>query len=93
MNFTDEQLAEIELMGSCFFTYKDIAVLLEVDPKELKEILEDQNSEVYKSYEKGRLKSELEVRKSVVDLAKRGSSQAQEMVLKYITDIKISKLD
>ncbi len=93
MTFTSEQKAEIETMGSLFFCYRDVAIFLQLDPVKFIECVSDQTSEAFIAYERGRLKSELEVRKSVVDLAKRGSSQAQEMVLKYITDIKISNHD
>jgi hypothetical protein len=67
---------ELEWLGSLFFTRKKIEIITG-DSEDL--IL------------KGRLKSEAELRESVMTLAKSGSGPAQAMANQYITNMKINE--
>lgn len=67
---------EIEWLAGLFFTRKEIDIILgESDDLILK----------------GRLKSEAELRHSIMELAKAGSGPAQAMANQYITQMKINE--
>lgn len=91
MDLTKKQLEEIEAGGKCQFTVENVAVIIEVDPKAFEKLMHDKNSAAYKRYTKGRLQAEFEVRQSIIELANRGSSQAQELFLKLRDELKIEE--
>ena len=82
-------ITEVETYASLMFTKEEIAVILEVDPSELKTLLKDQGNPVFKAFQRGRLKREAEVRKGIFDLAQNGSSPAQAFAMKIIENAKM----
>ena len=70
------------------FSKEEIAVILEVDPVQLVDLLEDQDNPVFRAFQRGRLKREAEVRKGIFDLAQNGSSPAQTFAMKLIDNAK-----
>jgi hypothetical protein len=54
--------------------------------------MQDQESDFYKAYYKGRLQSEYDLRKSVVKLAKSGSSPAQTMAMDMLNKSKLKMI-
>ena len=74
------------------FTKKEIAVFLEMEPDDLKEIIESLDAQARKRFAIGRLKCEAEVRKSIFELAKNGSSPAQAFAFKLIENAKMDDL-
>jgi hypothetical protein len=89
MEMTDAFIAELENYASLMFTREEIAIILEVDPGELKTILKDCESTVSRAFQRGRLKREAEVRKGIFDLALNGSSPAQAFAMKIIENAKM----
>ena len=81
-------ITEVETYASLMFTKEEIAVILEVDPSELKVLLKDQDNPVFRAFQRGRLKREAEVRKGIFDLAQNGSSPAQTFAMKLIDNAK-----
>ena len=67
---------ETEWLASLFFTRKEIEVIM---------------GESEDPILRGRLKSEAELRESVIELAKAGSGPAQAMANQYITQMKINE--
>jgi hypothetical protein len=92
-DITAEDLKEIERLAELFFTPKEIAIMLEVSTDDILSAIADENSEVYRSFYSGRLQSEVELRRSVVKLAKSGSSPAQTMALDLLNKSKVKMLD
>jgi len=82
-------ITEVETYASLMFTKEEIAVILEVDPSELKILLKDKDNHVFKAFQRGRLKREAEVRKGIFDLAQNGSSPAQAFAMKIIENAKM----
>ena len=82
-------ITEVETYASLMFTKEEIAVILEVDPLELKILLKDQDNPACKAFQRGRLKREAEVRKGIFDLAQNGSSPAQAFAMKIIENAKM----
>ena len=72
---------EIKAMASVFFTPKQIAIALEIDIASFIHECNTEGSKCYIAFEGGRLKSEYELRLSIMKLAKSGSSPAQTMAL------------
>ena len=81
-------ITEVETYASLMFSKEEIAVILEVDPVQLVDLLEDQDNHVFRAFQRGRLKREAEVRKGIFDLAQNGSSPAQTFAMKLIDNAK-----
>ena len=93
MNFSEEQLEEIESMASLFMPVKDIMICLELPPfmqDDFIEILEtDYSNPIYKAYHTGRLNAEIELRTSIKMAALNGSNPAQTTMLNYNNQSKL----
>ena len=85
-------ITEVETYASLMFSKEEIAIILEVDPAELAVLLQDQDNPVFRSFQRGRLKREAEVRKGIFDLAQNGSSPAQTFAMKLIENAKANDL-
>ena len=82
-------ITEVETYASLMFSKEEIAVIMEVEPIELKALLQDQVNPVFRAFQRGRLKREAEVRKGIFDLAQNGSSPAQAFAMKIIENAKL----
>jgi hypothetical protein len=89
---SEEQKKEITDLAAVFFTPKEIAVIMEWFYENVAEDMQDQESDFYKAYYKGRLQSEYDLRKSVVKLAKSGSSPAQTMAMDMLNKSKLKMI-
>ncbi len=80
-------------MAGCCFTPEEIAIAIEVDYDIIKREYKNRNSQFFKTYKKGALLNMLEVRKSIFELAKGGSSasQTEYLRLRKECDITINK--
>lgn len=87
MQLTNEELLELESLGSAFMDANECAILLQVDADEFKELLADETTEVHQYYHKGRLASVYKTRASIVRQAADGSSPAQALALELIKRI------
>lgn len=92
MDLSDEQLLEIEEYGKLFFSLKEVAILVELEYAALNEMMQDENSVVFKAYHKGRLTSEVDVRKSIIEMAQSGSTEAQKLALKLQLGMKLKMI-
>lgn len=81
MNLNNEQLEMLERLGAHYFTFREAAIVIEISEKELKQMLGDSKSEAHKKYYKGKFTSDLELRESIMKMAKRGSNPAQKMMI------------
>ena len=89
---TEDLLAQIEEMSSLMLNKNDIATLLELDPDEFVNILEDKAGEAWKRFQTGRMKTITQVRKSIFELAANGSSPAQTEAMKIIRESKMEDI-
>jgi hypothetical protein len=83
MNFSQEQLEEIESMATLFLPPDDIAINIGVDPDEFTELINIKSGPGYQAFFKGWMKTEIELRQSILSSALNGSSPAQQMMLQY----------
>lgn len=80
MNLDNVQLEMTEELAGLFYTPKEIAIILEVDPEEFENMINSESGNVYKAYMRGYYKNDIELRKSITESALQGSSPAQSML-------------
>jgi len=93
MNFSEEQLKEIEDMAGLFFGAEDIAINLELNEEETELFgfqIESKNSSFPEvaAYLKGRLTAKIVMRKAIKQSAQNGSSPSQQQMLHFLKDSK-----
>lgn len=81
---TEEMLISIEEHASLFLTIEEIALLIDVDFVEFKERILTPNDPVGNAYQRGKLKTKVELRKSVIKMALKGSPQGEMLTEEYI---------
>ncbi len=87
-----EALDNVKELAALFFTPQEIAVMLGLDDVEQFRILcFTPNSLEYKAFHSGRLEQDMLLRKSIITLARQGSSPAQTMA-KNILDNSAAKM-
>lgn len=90
MNLTDEQLLQVEEMAAALLPSDEIGILLKLDSSDrnaFNEIVKTHtNSPIYMAFHSGRLTTKLELRKTVIKLAKHGSPAAEPIAEKYIRE-------
>ncbi len=90
MELTKEQLAEIEEMAAAFMPPSEIAILMHISSENRELFCEMcksyKSSEVFTAYQRGKLKTKLELRKTVIKLAKAGSPAAEPLADKYLLE-------
>lgn len=93
MNFSEEELKQVEEYAGLFLTWEDIAVLLEKEISEFQEEFKNKNSQLFRAYRRGQAIKKRDIRRPVIKMAEHGSPQAELLVDKYISDQAISELD
>lgn len=90
MNYSTQQLNEIQRLASLFATIEDIAVMIDVDPDRLKDDING-NDDAKKAYQLGKTMRMLELREIEIEQAKLGSTVAIDLIQKYITKQQLSE--
>lgn len=92
MVLTPEEIIKIEEFASQLFSPKEVAIImgLEVDAFVLFMKMDNLAS---RAYFKGKLLSESKVRKSIIELASKGSSPAQALAMELIKDSNLKHID
>jgi hypothetical protein len=89
IQLSEEQLAAIEEMAGHGFSYSDIGLVIGTDQQNSNEVIDalnNQTHEANRSFMKGFLKSQLELRQRIFIDAKNGSSPAQALAKKILDD-------
>ena len=90
MELTDEELKQVEEMSAALLPPNEIAILLKLDfsiRKLFCEVCKSHvQSPIYEAYQCGKLTTKLELRRTVVKLAKAGSPAAEPLAEKYIKE-------
>lgn len=87
MNFTKEQIEQIEKLASLYMKISDIALILDIDEATLRAQLEIKDSQAYNAYFKGKALRKLELRKQEMELARVGSPLALDNAAKALIDM------
>ncbi len=86
MTFTQTQIGQIEKYAALLMKISDIAVLIDVDPNELRDELNNRQNEVSRIYHKAKLQVITRLRAQEIEQAELGSNTAIELVNKYIQE-------
>lgn len=92
-DITEEETAEVVNLAALFFSPREISVMLELDPREVNEQLDAGEGPFYRAFQQGRLQSEVDLRRSIMQLARAGSSPAQTMAMNLFKESKAKMLD
>ncbi len=86
---TDTQLQELQRLSALFYTITESAIILQVDKKRLRMLIQDEVTPESQYYNRGLLLSEKEVREKIIEMALRGSTKAQAQVMDLINETKL----
>lgn len=89
---TEQELKTVEELAELHFSIKDIAIFLGKSYLELKLLFTKEDNEFYYSVQRGELKTEVALRKTILTDAKNGSSPAQAQFLNIIRQNKMNNL-
>jgi len=92
MIFSEDILKKTEEYAANFFSFKETAILVCIDISDFMNEVTDVNTDLYKSYHRGRLISENEIRKEIISTAKMGSPAAQQEALKLISKLELKQI-
>jgi hypothetical protein len=85
-----EQLSLLEEMSAALLPPTDISILLNIPADKRNLFVEicksHKHTDIYSAYQRGRLKTKLELRKTIVKLAKAGSPAAEPIAQKFIRE-------
>lgn len=89
MKVTDEQRQEITELSKLQFEPEDIALILDLDVSEFQEaVISEKQNDISRAFKKGTLLAQSELRKSVFNEAKKGSTSAQKQFFDLIDEQK-----
>lgn len=77
---TEEELKTIEDMAELFYSPDEIAINLQIDADDFALQIKAGNNEIHNSFYTGWFKGDMELRKSIAQASKNGSSPAQTMM-------------
>lgn len=86
LELSTDQLAQVREYAGLFLSYEEIALLIDVNYDEFVRAVRNRKSDVYRAYLLGRTESKVDIRRNVINLAKKGSPQAEELAEKYMMD-------
>lgn len=83
---------QIETYAGLFFSREEIAIIMELGEKEIA-ALAFVGSPEYKAFHKGRLVAESEIRNSILEMAKKGSSPAQALAMDILKQAQLKSVN
>jgi len=93
MDFSDEELNLIEELGSTAMTIPNVAKILQVPELDFELEYSQPMSQARTRYLAGFLRLEAELHKSVKESAMQGSNPAQQLMQRYIDEVKNTQND
>lgn len=87
IEYSQEQLEQVEKLASIYMKITDIALVIEVDPYQLRADISNETSEVSRRYRRGKATSKAELLAQEMQLAKVGSPLALENARKNLLDM------
>lgn len=87
MDYRDEQLEKVEQLASIYMTITDIALIIEVEPEQLRADIANETSEVSRRYRRGKAISKVQLRDQEMKLAKMGSPLSLDKIKDNLLDM------
>lgn len=91
MTLTNTQIELIKHYTALLFKISDIALMIDVDPDELRDEIANKKTEVSKIYHTTKLLVISKLRAQEIEQAELGSNTAIELVTKYIQEQKLDE--
>lgn len=91
MKFTHTQIGLIEKYTGLLFKISDIALMIDVDPDELRDEIANKETEASKIYHTTKLLVISKLRAQEIEQAELGSNTAIELVTQYIQEQKLDE--
>lgn len=85
---TEEELNNLKEYGAVLMPLDKVAIIFQVNQEEFINEVKNSQTEANKAYYTGFYLTEIEIRKSIISLAKGGSSPAQTQAIKLWEDAK-----
>lgn len=92
MDYQPEQLEKVEKLASIYMPITDIALIIEVDPSELRSDIATDGAEVRRRYLRGKAISKVKLHKQEMQLAEVGSPLALENARRNLLDMEDDEL-
>ena len=89
---TYQQLQDIDLYASLFFTIEEISLLISLDAEELRREVTHGYSDINKAYHRGKLRSQVELRQRTRDMAEKRDLLANAQMVQWLRDMDESEL-
>jgi len=87
IEFTEAQLEQVEKLSSIYMKISDIALIIEVEPEQLRAEISNESTEVSRRYRRGKATSKAELLAQEMQLAKVGSPLALENARRNLLDM------
>lgn len=87
MEYSPEQLENVQKLASIFMKITDIALIIEVPPEQLRADIQADCTEVARRYKRGKALSKMELLQQEMSLAKVGSPLALENASKNLLNM------
>ena len=87
MDFTQQQIDELQGYAENLTPIPDIAVLMDVDTFSLREAIADEHSAISRAYRRGKALTTLRIRQNELQLADAGSPLAVQLMNSYVRDM------
>ena len=87
MNYTQEQLEQVEKFASIYLPISDIALLMDMPAEVLREEIRNKNTAVSRAYHRGKASSRVKLHHQEMLLAQVGSPAAIENAHRNLMDI------
>lgn len=92
MQYTEDQLGEIEKYAEALVTLHDIAILVDVDDQTLREDTFTKGHPAYAAYHRGKLRTVVTLKAAEIELAKKGSPQAIENAVRFLKEMNVDEI-
>ncbi len=92
MDYTAEQLENVDKLASIYMPITDIALIIEVEPSVLRADIATEGSEVRRRYLRGKAISKVKLHKQEMQLAEVGSPLALENARRNLLDMEDDEL-
>ncbi len=89
MQLSKEQKELVERCGAALSKPSELARILGIPAEKVKTALQDQDSELYQLYYSGLETTKLELKESVIAIARQGSSPAQTQAFAILRDVEL----
>lgn len=91
MTLTSEQIIDIDKYSALFMKVSEIALLIDVDPDELRNEISNKSTNVSKIYYRAKYLVITKLRAQEIEQAELGSNIAIELVAQYIQEQKLDE--